>query len=323
MRYDNPVFILGYSRSGTTLLRLILNSHPSIAIPPETELLQRAPAVLGKRVWREHQLGELVSRLLDLKDTLFGFELSRVQLEDLVRAVLPAPPQTIIACLYCFWATHKHNPIPLRWGDKKPQHWPYVRRLTRWYPHSQFVHIKRNPCDAIASMIQHFDHHVKGRWLLSSHVICAWFWRLTNSSIEKEGAVLGPERFMSIRYEDLANNPEETTRRICSFLHVDYYERMLDFYKGGGETPGSDAHPHAETARPVHGGRIGRGRAFLAASQIADVESICRQLMRAWGYPFTEDQPGWARASTLEALVHALNEAWFALRSYRRLRGSL
>jgi Sulfotransferase family len=322
---DEPIFIVGYMRSGTTMLRLMLNAHPGLALPPETELLQHAPPLLGSGVWQPGHLDLLVSRLMRIRAHLFELDVREQELSGVLRPILPASAPAIIATLYLWWAHREAGKRGVRWGDKKPSHWPFMSGLGRWFPGAQFIHLKRDPRDAIASMKQYFEMYIKGRSLLPSHVISAWYWRLMNLTIEGRGARLGPQRYMSLRYEDLVAQPPSHAQEICRFLGIEFAPAMIAYHEKvalSGRAGGGSG-PFAQTARAPHLGRIGRGRWSLPEAELADIEFLCRDLMRRYGYDPYTDGVSAGRGAWLSSVRSLLPVPWAALRGWRRLYGSL
>lgn len=321
----DPVFVVGYSRSGTTLLRLMLNAHSKIAIPPESELFRHTPMVLGRKRYSEDATSAVVTSLM-LLQPFFGKRISSEEIREIVKQTLPADTATLIAALYQDWARGMGKP-DARWGDKKPQHWQFIDRLKSWYPASQFVHIIRDPRDVVASIEQTFPEHVVGRKYLPAHVISAWQWQYATGETERQGRLLGPERFMSLRYADLTHDPETVCREICRFLRLEYEPRMLEFRLDAadpriqGARPDRGRHPH--TLREVHRERLGRYQDLLPSRHIGEIEYICEQAMKRYGIQPTSSRPPPLQRIRLTALRAALDTAWVLRRRSQKLRGSL
>ncbi len=116
-----PIFIVGCPRSGTTLLRRIVDSHPSISCGPETRILW------GFRTMEENNW-----------DSLVGFGLSRHQWHANVR--------DFFETLHRNYAEQQHKP---RWADKSPDYALMLDYIDELYPECQIIHIVRNPRDVI------------------------------------------------------------------------------------------------------------------------------------------------------------------------------
>ncbi len=324
---SNPLFVIGYKRSGTTMLRLILNTHPDIAIPPESEYFQKIPRKFGSRHLRPSQLDDIARALSKMKRCDFKMGLSKSSLKEIVRPVLPATVAELTDILYRHWATIQNKPTA-RWGDKKPQHWQFVYRFRQWYPDSQFVHIIRDPRDVYASVEENFPEQVVGRHLLPPHLITAWQWRMANLEMFRQGEVLGPKRYMRFRYESLVHDPEKYCKECCRFLGIEYTPEMLGF-QAAARDPSvqgakADTGAHMQTTKAVHSGQIGRHKASaLPEPIIGDIEFICRDVFHLMGWPDSGITLSPARMVYLKGLLQVLDLAWKVRRASKRMCGSL
>jgi hypothetical protein len=326
-KISDPLFVIGYKRSGTTMFRLILNSHPDLAIPPESEYFQRIPSRFGNQRHERSELKDIVDALSEMKRCDFQLNLSTAQISEIVAPVLPAATSELIAALYKYWGT-RQGKAAARWGDKKPQNWKYVYRLKEWYPESQYLHIIRDPRDVFASVEEHFPEQIIGRKFLPPHIITAWQWRMMNQEMTKQGKALGPERYWPIQYEVMVKNPEECCRRCCDFLGIEYTPDMLAFQKTAknpevqGAKPDRGAHQH--TTKQVHSGQIGRfKRSSLPEKVIGDIESICNDMFDLYDWPRSGIRLKPGRTAFLRSVCSALDLTWKSHRARKRLGGGL
>lgn len=324
---SDPLFVIGYKRSGTTMLRLMLNAHPDIAIPPESEYFQKIPMKFGGRHLRPSQLDSIAGALSKMKRCDFKLGLSEGALKEIIRPALPATVAELTGALYRHWATVQNKPAA-RWGDKKPQHWQFVYRFRQWYPDSQFVHIIRDPRDVYASVEENFPEQVVGRHLLPPHLITAWQWRKANLEMFRQGETLGPERYLRVRYESLVHDPERYCKECCRFLGIEYTPEMLAFQAAARDPSvqgaNTDTGAHTHTTKAVHSGQIGRHKAAaLPELTVGDIEFICRDVFRLMGWPDSGTPLSAARRVYLESLLRVLDLAWELRRTSRKMRGSL
>ena len=318
----DPVFVIGYKRSGTTVFRLMLNAHDELFIPTESEYIQRAPKVLGKRVFQTEDIDEL---LKNLPHGSFDLFMDREMMRPYLETALPGDVSVVIAALYQACAEQLENP-GARWGDKKPQHWQFVDGLTRWYPDAQFIHICRDPRDVIASIEQHLSDQVKGRGLLPAHIISAWHWNYVIKQMQRASERLPETRFTQVRYEDLMADTESELRRLCGFLEVPFMEQMTQFQdqaKDKRVQGHQDDGLHVNTAKEVTTKRIGRYQDTLCAKQVADIEAVAAVGMKIKGYAPTVKPVGPIRRLYLKTLCAVFSAAWAGVRVVRRMQGSL
>jgi hypothetical protein len=208
-------FIVGVGRSGTTLLRLMLDAHPEFAIPPETGFI---PAALASS--RDSS---------DPKEALFqamvGFETwpdLNIAAEEF-RAVLdkldPFTPVDGIRALYRFYAA-RHG--KLRWGDKTPGYALHLPQIATALGEARFIHIIRDGRDVALS--------IRSLWFAPGKDIqtLALDWR---QRIEKTRELSGcVPYYRELRYEDLLRHPRHELVNLCDFLEIEYDPHMLLYY---------------------------------------------------------------------------------------------
>jgi hypothetical protein len=211
-----PFFIVGNDRSGTTMLRLILDRGADAAIPPESMFLTDfadalaagAPrdaagaAELMRRVW-EHpkvRLWELGSQPPAVPDGLRG--------EDAFRFIAAAPFEA--------YAARHGKP---RWGDKTPHYVHHVDKLLRLWPEARFVVLVRDGRD-VALSLRRMPFGPNNAWAAAQ-------WWARGIRAGARAAEEHPGAVLTIRYEDLAERPAEQVRRVCEFLGLGYSDDML------------------------------------------------------------------------------------------------
>jgi hypothetical protein len=217
-----PFFVVGFQRSGTTLLRVMLDNHPDVAVPLDTTgLWSRMEAQLD-------HYGDLdgtdgASRLV--RDLLAEERIRLWEVPLTVETVLAERRSQgypgIVDAFYVAYARHKGKQT---WGDKDPGNMLRIPTLLRWFPNARFVHIIRDGRDACLSQI-------KQEFGFDDCLPCAEAWREQVWWVRNMGKILGPKRYFELRYEDLTEDPERWLRQICDFLGLAYSSAMLDYHK--------------------------------------------------------------------------------------------
>jgi hypothetical protein len=286
---SRPIFIVGANRSGTTLLRLMLNAHPRIAIPEELLYFRSFFAGVPVEAWRKPNLPppayanlihEFVDRVVKLHSELDGPSLTREILKDGTNDL--RHPYTIVLNA---WARANGKP---RWGEKTPGNLFYVDIIQEMYPDAHFVYVVRDPRAGAASMqktdffpddtvfnaLSRRKHDHVGRRLLERYV--------------------NPDQWMIVRYEDLTSNPETTLQEICGQIEEDYDPAMLAYHRTSSTFMKEEAATtfNAAATRPVTTKRIDSWKQDLQAREVALIESICSIEMERYGYqPVTSGLP--------------------------------
>lgn len=266
-----PVFIVGAQRSGTTLLRLLLNSHSQIAIPEEARFLM--PLLVQERLaagFRGADFEKLVSymraseefQLWNYDGGEFLAELGRMEEVGLV---------DFVDKLYSSYARSEGKRY---WADKSL----FFRRidiLARMFPQGSFIHIVRDGRDV-------FDSWRKMDASKDCAPAVALDWRLKLRFIERAFARLPADRTLVIRFEDLLGNAEAVARSTCEFLGVDYEEGMLDFHKKSRRYVGD--HHSQLIFKPIESGNQSKWRNNLSHAEKVAFDLVAGPQLERYGY---------------------------------------
>jgi hypothetical protein len=260
-----PFFIVGCGRSGTTLLRTMLNHHPEVAIPLESFFIVdylRAPETVSIARLRSMLIGEY-----ELKE--WGLDLTEETFEGC------ETPRQLITRLHERYAA-EHGKA--RWGQKTPRLIRFGGLIKANYPKARFVVVLRNPRATVNSLMKSNVHSANA--LFASK---RW------AADVGEGLALKqryPGDVMEIRYEDLVTQPEQSLRRVCDFLNLPYDPAMLGYHESGVEEYSEYYEQiHARLAQPPQASRIDAWREELSQADVATVEAVCGDLMGQVGYP--------------------------------------
>lgn len=276
-------FVVGVARSGTTLLRLMLDAHPELAIPHETHFI---PAAL-----REPDLSrEGFFRLLTEFPT---WEDLNTPAETFREALLRVEPFDISEGLRAFYRLYAGRRGKRRWGDKTPSYSRHIRKIHEALPEARFIHILRDGRDVAVSL-----RHL---WFSpgTSMEALATQWCELIAEARQQGQ--GTPFYLEVRYEDLVKEPVRELRRICRFLDLPYLPEMMSYHQAArlrleevetrrapdGRviiTKDERLHLHRFTSQPPQSSRIGRWRDELTPDQLAAYESIAGDLLDDLGY---------------------------------------
>lgn len=216
-----PIFVIGFQRSGTTLLRMMLDSHPDLAIPLDTVGLWASYAgrldAYGDLA-TEADVRKLVDDLLD-EERIRLWEVPLSAGDVLGVRSRPGFPGVIDAFHTAYARAHGKR----RWGDKDPGNIRRLHLVHRWFPDGRIVHIIRDGRDACLSLVrQPFGP--------ADLLQCAEYWRENVQWVRRQGRVLPAGQYVEVRYEDLVRDPEGELRRLCPVLDLDFDPAMLEYY---------------------------------------------------------------------------------------------
>ena len=283
VRSEGPIFIIGTERSGSNLLRLILNSHPDLAIPHPPHLM-RYLAPLG------HTYGDLRAdgpRRALTRDALTIVHRHLVPWEheiDAEAVVQTASPSVfgVVAAIYEQYRASAGKP---RFGCKSTFMVAHVDDVVEDYPSARFVWLVRDPRDVAASA----KESVFGP---SEPCLAAELWDRQQALAAQAQDHLGMAAVHLLRYEDLVADPQRSVCELARFLEITPTESMLEFHT---TPPAQDISRRARSwsrlAEPISASAVGRHAAALDARERGEVEAVAAPMMRRLGYAPIEGDP--------------------------------
>lgn len=275
-----PFFIVGNDRSGTTMLRMILDRGPDVAIPPESmfltdlgdELRGAAPAPpsadgLMEQVWSHPKvaLWELPTTHPHIPPDLDP--------QATRRFIAQAP----------FAAYAQLNGKPF-WADKTPHYVHHVDELLTLWPDARFVVLVRDGRD-VALSLRRMPFGPNNAWAAAS-------WWARGIRAGQEAALQHPDQVMTVRYEDLAERPAVEVPRICTFLGLHYGEDMLAIEKSDRAKIVADQASWFPTLFDgVNTTAVRRWEREMSAHDRRVFEALAGDELAALGYPVWTPKP--------------------------------
>lgn len=270
-----PIFIVGCGRSGTTILRLILNRHSSIAIPEETwyfpQLFRDLPDLLARPDWRK----SVAARILELNKNHFP-DLSIDALAAVLRATERNDLPNIISAVNREFMLREGK---VRWGDKTPGYVRHLQLIKDLFPEAKIIHVVRDGRDVVPSLLKYWSVGPQ----TNDFVETAFYWRKQVFSGMKDGPRIFGSDYVEVRYEDLVAQPEATVRLICDFIGEDFESKML--VPGNAErrfTPNWEW--HSETTKDINSDNAFKWKGRLSYYKIFVIQLIGREILRKFSY---------------------------------------
>jgi len=251
---NSPVFIVGFPRSGTTLLEQMLDAHPALQSMDENPFFNRLADTL-----KRHD-----SRILASLEVLRQFDVDELRKQ------------------YLLMVTER---IRRRWDaqlvDKNPLNLLWLPFMHRLYPNAKYILALRHPCDVLLSC---YMQNFRSAILVTA---CATIERLAEAYVEgmqtwlANTEVLQPNVLMS-RYEDLVADPPQKAREIAAFLDLEDASPLLRFDahargKGYIGTPS-----YSQVIEPIN--TKGLGRWLKYRPYFDKALPILEPMMKRWGY---------------------------------------
>jgi Sulfotransferase family len=279
----NPyVFIIGCSRSGTTLLRRMVDAHPRIAITRETHWI---PKPVRQRTGLTAD-GRVTPELLPMLLAQPRFRHMGVEREDLERLLAGRLRPTYARFVTALFDLYGRSQGKALVGDKTPGYVREIPLLHALWPHARFVHLIRDGRDVCLSALNWTRKAADFRqrtptWLDDPVTTAALWWRWNVLLGREAGDRLPAGRYCEMRYDALVDDPESASRQLCAFLDVPYDAAMLRFHEGRTRTDRGLSAKHAWLP-PTPGLRDWRTE--LPADALAAIEAAAGDLLDDLGY---------------------------------------
>lgn len=260
------IVVGGCGRSGTTLLRIILDSHPDVCCGPESDLFRPHPV-----------------RLTRLADK-FGFAHDRLKaMADSISCRVDFIDRFAEAC--CRRAGKRI------WAEKTPDNILGLEWIFAHFPDAKFVHVLRDGRDVACSLRNHPRYKMEnGRRVAldTNNPIdkCAARWR---DSLRSAQPFVQDPRFHTVRYEALTDSPRETISALLDFLGLPWHDNVLKHSEVDTVFRDPAAFPqNAEALKPISKDAAGRWKRDLSAEEKVQFKNVAGDLLVEWGY--AEDQ---------------------------------
>jgi len=287
---QNPIFIVGYPRSGTTLLQRLLAAQPGLYTFPETHYFN----VIEKTIRWEKEDRESIPRsslatVFENIEKKMDFRFSDLEIKTLHRQA--EKKQLSSKTLFEYIVTrHLLNLYPeitdmasFRWMEKTPNHAHFLERILEMYPRAQVLHILRHPVPAIYSRKLKFPFN---RETPVTELARRWNRMLLDVERFQQRH---PAQIFTLRYEDLVQELEKQLQSVADFLNVRFdFKTLIPFKQKQEQNAGLLILPSetwkmedlrleiADTNDKYHG--------LIPAADIAAIEEIVRDNMSRCGY---------------------------------------
>lgn len=296
------VFLLGLPRSGTKLLRDLLNRHPDVAIFPHEShffpvLRDRLPRYGPISDWKnfEKMYGDISGNAFFRRMSARGTTIdARAWFDSVHGEDFPA----LISGLFDLYRRISGARIV---GDKSPSYVGHVAVLADALPAAKFLHILRDPRDQALSM-----RAAWGKQLVRSAARWKAGVRKCRSAARSRAIA-----YHEVRYEDLLRDARGTMGEVCAFLGIGFVEELLSLEEA------SENLGDARGERSILASNVGKWQHRLDRDELLSIESVAGQCMKEFGYvpalQAGDRNPGMAE-SALSRAADAYNLLTFTVR---------
>jgi hypothetical protein len=278
---NRPIFIVCSPRSGSTLLRLILNSHSRIAIPPPTFLFNYIYPFLFSYgdITSDKNLHLLIEDVLDLQIKCKPWPIA-ITVEAIMSSLKERSFTGLYSAIHEIYAQHYGKQ---RWGEKTPRDIFYIKEILECYPNAQFIHIIRDGRDVAVDWIEHLD------WPKNLYGT-ANAWKTFINAVKPWRGKLKSDQLLEVQYEDLIKDPSDVVQNICNYIGEEYESGMLEYYKSDEALKWSKtANCHRFSTMPLTKEFVGIYKKKLSKEKQEMLSSAINQELKELGYQVEEN----------------------------------
>ena len=252
---ESPIFLIGFPRSGTTLLDTVLRSHPSIEVIEEKPLVGNLIGLINKIT---------NNNLEDLKN------IEEIKINELRKNYFSYLDKYI---------SHKDN--SKKYIDKMPLNIIHVAEIIRIFPDAKFIVSLRHPCDCVMScFMQSFKlNDAMSNFLdledaanLYNHVMSLWIQYTTLFSFN----------YHIVKYENIVSNFDKTVEKILNFLELPWSDNVLKFYKTAEKRNLISTPSYDQVNKPIYSKSIGRWKKY--EKKISKIIPILEPWIKEFNY---------------------------------------
>ncbi len=285
--YCTPIpvfFIVGRGRSGSTMLTSLLNNHKNVIAPEESRFVQELYYAFGKvKKWTPAKKDAFLQEVfrgfepLDIDKNVLKERLHKqpenVHLSDMLRQVYLS-------------IVHKETKSAIKIiVDKNPKYTFFLRELVKIFPEAKFVHLTRDYRDTYLSFKR--VQGMKGERKSVAFQVARWVYY--HKEILRFKKNLPSHAYFHLRYEDLVRQPEDSLKKLCTFLNIDFQDNIL--LLKSQERTGTRQKIHQSLNEPLTDKKVFEWKKTLPAKQKLIADSIARKYAPLFGYELHNTSP--------------------------------
>jgi len=257
---NQPIFLGGCERSGTTLLRVMLDTHSNIHCGPEAKIIARTiPAWVNQRHTNTDVLREY-------------YRFTDATIDALYRGII-------------LTAISRGNTITTPWiAEKSPQNVFYYNEIRALFPRSPIINMVRDGRDVVASLLEMDWRSDTGKRLdftVNIEAACQRWLAAVNANAGFQASAMAAP-YLQIRYEDLVLQPKTVITKVLALLGESWEDTLLDFHMIDREL-GEESSATSVRNR-IADNRIGRWKDIFTGQDRSRLNSILGEALNRLGY---------------------------------------
>jgi hypothetical protein len=274
METVNPFFIIGAQRSGTTLLRLILNAHSKMAIPEEGTFWM--PLIRARRRDYSRPIrGKLLNRYVEYIGRNSQFRAWKMDAGEMFKDILCRKEVTLRELMEALYLQYAQANGKLYWGDKTPSFFRMIDELSQIFPAAKFIHVVRDGRDVFLSLRNRDPRR-------NNIALAALEWKYKVLKARDSLSRLHSDRKIEVKYEEILAQPEDEIGELCKFVGVPFERGMLDYHASSGNFIGRQ---HSDLIfKPISMSNSGKWKAQLTPEEKQTFVCVASDCLNLLGY---------------------------------------
>lgn len=272
------VFMIGTQRSGSNLLRLMVNQAPTIAAPHPPHILERFTPLLPAYGNLDHddnfaRLVDDVVRLVEVNPVSWGVEFNRGDI------FLRCRDRSLVAVFGSVMDRMAESCGKPDWMCKSLANVHFLPEIERYFAEdARYLYLYRDGRDVCLSFLkavvgEKTAYHVAKQWDIEQQLALEC------------GRRVPSDQFLALSYEELTRNPESTLRLLCRWLGIEFSAAMLDFHSSEEASKTAASGKLWENVKkPVMAANTKKWLTGMTRDQIIDFESVAGRSLTQLGY---------------------------------------
>ena len=296
---DKILFVVGNSRSGTTMMGRILGNHPDVYTFGELHFFgQLCASTDASASLREREAVALAAQLLCIQREGYRTHGHPRRFQEEARKFLdalseyPATPTALFSAFLSHETARNEKSIPC---DQTPRNVFYIEDILRFYPQAKVINMIRDPRDVLLSQKRKWKRRFLGGtdmplretfrdWINYHPITISRIWHTAVSAADRFSE---SDSVMSVYFEELLKHPETTVRKLCEFIGINYADTLLQVPQVGSSS-GADKPTqlgiNSTRANSWEHGELGSAEIYLC-------EMLNAPLMKKHNYPLVSRRP--------------------------------
>ncbi|MCF7487641.1 sulfotransferase [Vibrio sp. A2-1] len=280
MKNIEHVFIIGNPRSGTSMFRMMLNSHQNMIVPPECGFAHWLSSKYSGLDNYNHIVYENFASDVFNSKKFETWSISKEDLLSVIRTNQPKDFESLVKSVYLSYIEAEADIKVV--GDKNNYYIDHLPEIKSLFPSARFIHLVRDGRDVACSYkaLDKLDNDSIYKPKLSANISdIAQEWNSNNSKILQ--SLQGD--MISIRYEDLIESPTVELKKVCKYLGVEFDGKMLEFHLNNDE-PKELLAWKKKTESEVDPSNKGKYLTILSEKEISRFEDVAEEMLLHFNY---------------------------------------